>query len=469
MTMKGRILIVDDKVSTVTALMELLRSRGYEVTSVEAGAAAVDLVRREAIGLTLLDLKLGGEDGLDVLPKLKKECPEMSVIILTGKGTIENAFEALGRGADYFIEKNIRPPSFLTIVEKGLEAYRLRCKSIRLERLTVPSQPEICCRPDGAMSRLIKQVELVAGEDATVLLLGETGTGKGLLAHFIHNVSTRKREPFVEVDCTTLPREIVESELFGSQRGAFSGAVTRMGLVEAANGGTLFLDEIGELDTSMQAKLLRLLEQKRIRRLGGVTEIEVDVRLIAATHRDLAKEMAEGRFRKDLFYRLHVFTIDIPPLRARREEILPLVLHFLREFRGAQVFTSAISPAAEETLLNYDWPGNVRELRNVMKRAVILCPPGSAIMPAHLPRLGAASAVAPPANAGTDFSPSQPNTTHTGGFSSLSRVIEEFEREYLKAALEFHHWNKNVTAQALDISRATLYEKIGKYNLSPEV
>jgi len=449
--MGERILIVDDDTDSIVALTGLLQQQGYLVTSAETGAAALEIVRRESIGLTLLDLQLRGESGLDVLPQLKALRPEMSVIILTAYGTIERAVEAMRRSADNFVVRPIEPPRLLTIIEKGLEAYRLRRKNVQLERLAAPSQPMICS-PDGPMSRVLKLVAAVAGRDTTVLLWGETGTGKELLARMIHEASPRRTEPFVQLNCAGLQRDLTESELFGHERGAFTGAVERkIGLFEAAHGGTLLLDEIGEMDLAVQAKLLNVLEQKSARRLGGLTEIEVNVRLIAATNRNLVEDVAAGRFREDLFYRLNVFRIDLPPLRERPEDILPLAHHLLRESCGGQAPT--ISPAAVDLLVHYSWPGNVRELRNVMERAAILCPTGSDLLPAHLSLLDAWSQPAP-ASKVTD--------------EAASTTIEEAERNHLKAALQAHHWNVRATARALGVSRGKLYRMLEKYNLSPK-
>jgi DNA-binding NtrC family response regulator len=400
--------------------------------------------------LEVLDLQLRGESGLDVLPQLKALRPEMSVIILTAYGTIERAVEAMRRSADNFLVNPIEPPRLLTIVEKGLEAYRLRRKNIQLERLATPSQPMVW-NPDGPMGQVLKLVEAVASRDTTVLLRGETGTGKGLLARLIHDASPRRREPFVQLNCAGLQRDLTESELFGHERGAFTGAVERkIGLFEAAHGGTLLLDEIGEMDLAVQAKLLNVLEQKRVRRLGGVAEIEVDVRLIAATHRHLADDVAAGRFREDLFYRLNVFRIDLPSLRERPEDILPLAHHFLSEFCGGQ--TSGISTDAAEMLRSYSWPGNVRELRNVMERAAIVCPPGSELLPVHLSLL-------------ETWSP--PATTSRITEGAATSTIEQVEREHLRAALQTHAWNLRATAQALGISRGKLYRLLEKYKISP--
>jgi DNA-binding NtrC family response regulator len=469
--MGQRILIVDDDASLVEALTGLLDQAGYEVRSVETAEAALELVRREPVELALLDIRLGVASGLDLLPQLKVLRPEMSVIMLTGVGTIATAVEAMQRGADNFIEKPIDPPRFLALVAKGLEAYALRRKALQLERLSAPSRLLICGE-GSALRNVLGLAEAVAARDTTVLLCGETGTGKGLLARFIHEASPRRKGPFVELNCAGLSRELTESELFGHERGAFTGAIERkIGLFEAADGGTLFLDEIGEMDPAVQAKLLNALEQKRFRRLGGVTEIEGDVRLIAATNRDLEQDVTTGRFRKDLFYRLSAFTLHLPPLRQRREDIIPLALHFLGECQTHQTSVRGLSREVEEILLGYDWPGNVRELKNVIERAAILCPPGSELLPIHLPPLRASrtSDVRSPIPHGDDLAADGVISEDASGDgpSLISKAVEEVERRSLELALRAQNWNVSATARKLGISRDTLYRKIRRYSLTP--
>jgi DNA-binding NtrC family response regulator len=463
--MKERILIVDDDPLFANPLMDSLRESGYEVAWAQTGADALKVVDHQPIGLTLLDLHLRGEDGLDLLPRLKDLRPDMSVIILTGYGTVDRAVEAMRRGADNFVDKVIELPDFLTIIEKELEAYQLRRKNAEIERQTAPAQ-DFVYSPGGTMSQILDLADQVAGYDTTVLLLGETGTGKDHLARRIHQHSLRCKGPFVPLNCARPERELAESELFGHERGSFTGAVARkIGLFEAADGGTLFLNEIAEVNAAVQAKLLDALENKQIRRVGSVIDIPVNVRLIVATNRDLEQEVADGRFREDLYYRLNVFTITLPPLRERREDIPLLTKHFLHQFCGAQQLT--ISSAAEEMLLAYGWKGNVRDLRNVIERATILCRPGSEILPAHLqPLSNSRSAIRNPQSEGLRSVIGHPQPG--GDFLPLATAMDRAEREYLEAALNFHDWNLNATAQALDISRSTLYEKIKKHNLTPE-
>ena len=433
--MARRVLVVDDEPSVGEALIGLLDGAGYEARWVATATAAQASVKDEPTDLALVDLRLKNESGLDLIEKLRDLRPEMSVIVVTALATIETAVEAMRRGADNFVTKPVDPARLLAIVAKGLEAETLRRRSAQLDRLGATRAAHLVAEST-AMREALRLAEAVAPRTTTVLLLGETGTGKGILARHIHDASPRAEQPFVELNCAGLSRELTESELFGHEKGAFTGAAARkLGLFEAADGGTLFLDEIGEMDLAVQAKLLKVLEQQRYRRVGGVTEVAVDVRLIAATHRDLAQEVAAGRFRSDLFYRLNVFAIRLPPLRERRDEIATLARAFLH---------GAISDDAVEILEGYAWPGNVRELRNVMERAAILCPPGRPVEPEHLPPLE-------PAEAEGD----QPET------------LRDAERKFLEGALKAHGGNILRTAQALGVSRGLLYRKMQKYGIQP--
>ena len=440
------IVIIDDDEALASALAGLLRHARYEVRTAASSSEALREIEDHPTALALLDLRLGDESGLELLPQLKARRPEMSVIILTALGTIENAVEAMRLGADNFVVKPVDPPQLLATIAKGLEARDLRCQSERWARLRPAGGGEILSRSP-AMQQVVRLAETVAPRDTTVLLTGETGVGKGVLARHIHRASRRGDGPFVELNCAGLQRELTETELFGHEQGAFTGATERkLGLFEAADGGTLLLDEIGEMDPAVQAKLLHVLETGRFRRLGGVSEIGADVRLIAATHRDLARDVEEGRFREDLLYRLNVFRIAIPPLRDRADDILPLAMRFLAEFRGTDDAVR-ISPAAEALLVRYEWPGNVRELRNLMERATILCPPERPIEPVHLPPL----------------SPRRPGGTERSG--RPGETMREAERRLLEKALAAHGGNIRATARDLGVSRGTLYRKMRKYGL----
>jgi DNA-binding NtrC family response regulator len=460
--MEERILIVDDDDLVIADLTRLLGEWGYEISSAADGAAALEVVRNEPMALTLLDLKLGGESGLDVLPKLKERRPEMSVIILTGAGTIESAVEAMRRGADNFVVKEAGSAELAASIEKGIEAYRLRRQNVRLKRLTTrPPSDMICESP--AMKEVLQSVEMVAQRDVPVLLCGETGTGKQLVAQRIHELSLRKEQPFVEINCAALPRDLVEAGLFGHDKGAFTSAVGNIGLFEAADGGTLFLDEIGEMELPNQAKLLKVIDTQKLLRIGGRKEINVDVRLITATHRSLEEWVAEGRFREDLFYRVNVVQIEVPSLRQRREEILPLARHFLATEKACSPkgSTQNFSSAVEELLLNYHWPGNIRELRNAVIRACTFCPVGSEILPAHLPRDVFATTVSL-----TDPDPPHPTLPRFNEIVPLAQARGEFERHYLEHALDVCEGNVTEAAKRLGIDRRRLHEKMREYGLA---
>ncbi len=465
----GRILVVDDDPGLCASFRGLLQHAGYHVRTAGSGAEAVDAVAAEPTDLALLDLRLGAESGLDVLPRLKAVRPEMAVLMITAMGTIEDAVAAMSRGADNFVPKPIDPPRLLALVAKAVEAHALRQKNMRLERLSAaPSAPEIVTRSP-AMRRALDLLESVAGRDTLVLLLGETGCGKGLLARRLHALSGRRRAPFVELNCAGLQRELTESELFGHERGAFTGAAERkIGLFEAAQGGTLFLDEIGEMDLGVQAKLLHVLEQKRFRRVGGVAEIGADVRVLAATHRDLSGNVERGTFRRDLFYRLNAFPLPIPPLRERREDIAALALRFLAEFRGTAGGTAEIAPEAMALLEDYAWPGNVRELRNAMERAAILCRAGEPVMPEHLPPLDPPPLVGldPPPLVGLD-PPPRPATADDPAdvAGEAATTIGAAERKLVEQALAASGGNIVAAARRLGISRGRLYRSMRKFGI----
>lgn len=439
--MDKRVLIVDDDESLSDALKGYLEHVHYQVCQAGNGAAALSTVRREPIGVALLDLRLKKESGLDLIPELKNIRPEMSVIMITAMGSIETAVEAMRLGADNFISKPIDCGGLVAVVAKGFESRALRLRNIHMERLQPPASLPLWGEAL-SMQKTLELVDAVAGRDTSVLLHGETGTGKGVIARRIHDLSPRKNCPFVELNCAGLQKELTESELFGHERGAFTGAVERkIGLFEAADGGTLLLDEIGEMELGVQSKLLKVLDQKKFRRVGGTVEIESDVRVIAATHRDLSRCVSEGKFREDLFYRLNVFVIELPPLRDRKEDVLPLSLHLLQLFRG-QNDCRSISKEAEKVLLQHSWPGNIRELRNAIERAAIVCPPDSPILPKHLPSF-----------LPIDLPDGAPSTADAA------------ERQVLEKALLEQGWNLHAAARQLGVSRGTLYRMIKKHGV----
>ncbi|MFO0748212.1 MAG: sigma-54 dependent transcriptional regulator [Myxococcota bacterium] len=434
---RPHVLVVDDEANIRQALAGLFTHAGFAVETADASAPALAILRAQPFDVVLLDLRLGSESGLELLPLVKAEQPDVAVIVVTAHATIDTAVEAMRRGADNFVTKPIDPPRLLAIVKKGVEAQALRQASARLGRLAArPGKRTLFLSPP--MKQVQALADAVAPHATTVLLLGETGTGKGMLARYLHDASPRAAAPFVELNCAGLSKDLTESELFGHERGAFTGATQRkLGLLEAADGGTLFLDEIGEMELAVQAKLLKVLEQGRFRRVGGLAEIAVDVRVVAATHQDLERHVAEGRFRADLFYRMNVFAIRLPPLSERRDEIAALARRFLDERRRGHT----LSEEALELLESYDWPGNVRELGNVMERAAILAPAGGVVTGEHLPPLMG-----------------QPS-------GELAATLDGAERTFIENALRQHGGNIQATARALGVSRGLLYRKIAKFGL----
>ena len=445
------ILIVDDEPAIQTALRGVLEDEGYRVTTTGAGEDAVRLVADETPDLIFLDIWMPGMDGLETLAGLRRVRPEAPVIMISGHATIETAVKATRLGAYDFIEKPLSLEKMLVIVTRALEHGRLERENANLkarldERMEIIGESE-------EMRALREAIATAAPTSGRVLIRGDNGSGKELVARAIHTLSGRRERPFVEVNCAAIPDELIESELFGHERGAFTGAVARRrGKFETADGGTLFLDEIGDMSLKTQAKVLRALEEQVVERVGGREPIKVDVRVIAASNRDLQTLIAQGGFREDLFYRLAVIPIEVPPLRARRDDIPALVDHFIAIFcaeNGKRLKT--ISGEALAYFLAYDWPGNVRELRNMVERLVIMSP-GDVIGPDDLPApLRPKDAVAPGAE----------------GQRSLKEARDGFERAYILAELRALDWNMTRTAERLGIERSHLYRKIKAYGITP--
>jgi len=369
------ILIVDDEEFLRDQLQRILGEEGYAVRGVETGRQALEAVDREGVDLVLLDLNLPDLHGIEVLRELKVRDPDLLVIVVTGYGSVESAVESLKLGAYDYIKKPFKADAIKLIVRLSLETQRLR-RRVRVlqERELGPGQAVVAESP--AMAEILRQArDLARHPDTTVLITGESGTGKEVVARLIHGLSARASGPFLEINCASIPGPILESELFGHEPGAFTDArKAKEGLLQAADRGTVFLDEVGDMDLSLQAKLLRFLETRKIRRLGGVREVEVDVRVVAATNQDLQGGIDARTFREDLFYRLNVFPVHIPPLRERREDVLPLAQHFLDHFaRKFHKGLAEISSEARGRLAAYAWPGNAREVRNLMERMAITC------------------------------------------------------------------------------------------------
>jgi len=448
------ILVIDDKESMRQMLAKTLESEGYEVDVARDGEVGLDKAKEKRFDLVLTDLKLPNMDGLRVLSSFKDLDPEISVIVMTAYGTIETAVQAIKQGAFDFLTKPFDVDHLNVLIQRALENRRLLAENVLLREELAQSLgfTDIIGKSE-RMKEVTRLVKKVAPSDTTVLLLGESGTGKELFARAIHSLSPRKNGPYVAINCAAIPRELLENELFGSEKGAYTGAVVRkMGKFEIAEKGTIFLDEIGDLDIALQAKILRVLQEKRFERLGGTKTISVDVRVIAASNFDLKKAIEKKLFREDLFYRLSVFPISIPPLRERREDVPELADFFIRKY-CLEMKKEKKSPSTDALNLmdKYLWPGNVRELENTVERAIILCE-GKKILPEHL-------AIRLPSN-------SEIRLREGAGLKEVGQFAQgEAEKAMILRVLTQTRGNKRKTADILKIDYTTLFEKIKKYNI----
>jgi DNA-binding NtrC family response regulator len=444
------VLLVDDDSAFRKILARELAAMGFEVESAGDGAAALSRLKERDFDVVLLDVKMPGMDGVEALPAIKSESPLSEVIMLTGQGTVDTAVRSMKLGAYDFLTKPCQLEELQNVIEKAREKRRLSRENLFLKQQLTRRDGfgEFVGRSAG-LRTVLDLVGRVAPSGFSVLIQGESGVGKELVAQAIHRLSPRKNGPFVVVDCCSLQEELLHSELFGHEKGSFTGAAAlKHGLFEIADGGTLFLDEMGELSPALQAKLLRVLESGTFRRLGGVKDIRVDVRLIAATNRDLAQRVSSGDFREDLFYRINVVAIAVPPLRERREDI-PMLARFFAEHALPGRSTKAVAPEAMDLLSGYDWPGNVRELRNVMERAVILCQ-GETIGPDDLP-------------SNIRLNPRSLFKSSRGSYPSL----DELEKNYILALLAEFAGSRQKVAQALNLSERTLYRKLRQFRIAP--
>ncbi len=453
----ARMLVIDDDPLVRQGLREILEAQGYEVETAADGESGLALLQEEAFALVFTDLALPGLGGMDVLQYLVGHQPECLCIIITGFGSIKNAVDSMRLGAFDYLTKPVDPQELRVVVKRALEVRRLKWENLELKRQL--RQRYHFARMVGdseAMTRVFDLIRKVADTDSTVLILGESGTGKELIAHAIHYNSSRRDRPLIPVNCAAIPEELLESELFGHERGAFTHAVrTRIGRFELAHGGTIFLDEIAEMSPGLQVKILRVLQDRSFERIGGVKTIRVDIRVIAATNQDLEERVRQGKFREDLYYRLNVIPIKVPPLRERVGDIPLLANHFLEEFsRKKKKPRKRLSPEALELLRRYPWPGNVRELENLMERLVILTE-GEVLGVADLPEKFRAAAPSP--LPGPLFLP--PQGVH------LTRAVQEFERDLILRALEKSNWVKARAAHLLNLNRTTLLEKMKKQNI----
>lgn len=448
------ILVVDDKDSMRTMLSQALSDEGYQVDAVEGGKKALDLARLKSYDLAITDLKMPEMDGLSVLNGLKEIDSDMTVIIMTAYGTVESAVEAMKQGAFDFITKPFDPDHLRVIIERALENRRLIAEnSLLREELAQNLGFSEIIGQNEKMKEVSRLIQKVAGSDTSVLLQGESGTGKELFARAIHNLSPRRDKSYVAINCAAIPHELLENELFGSEKGAYTSSVARkMGKFEIAEGGTIFLDEIGDMDIALQAKLLRVLQQKTFERLGGTKVITVNVRVIAATNMDLNELIKKKQFREDLFYRLSVFPITIPPLRERPDDIHPLAEYFISKYcRDMKKPVKSLSKEAQTLLEKYHWPGNVRELENTIERAIILAE-GKKITPDHLAiRLPSTGEIRLREGAGLK---------EIGAHAQM-----QAEKAAIVRILSQVRGNKRKCAEILKIDYTTLFDKIKKYGI----
>lgn len=454
--MKGRarVIVIDDDPDSLASVSAALRRDGYDVRPFADARAGLDHLASEGGDVVITDLKMPGISGMEVVGKVVADHPGVSVVVLTAFGTVYTAVEAMRAGASDFLEKPVGIPQLRAAVFKAVKD---RERNRELEQLKAEMGqrygPEGIVAFSRAMEEVLRRIRLVAPTRMNVLIQGESGTGKELVARAIHAMSPRRGKPFLPLNCAAIPETLLESELFGHEKGAFTGAVSaRQGKMEAAEGGTLFLDEIGDMALSLQAKLLRAIEQKEISRVGGGPVIKVDVRILAATNRDLKAKVADKEFREDLFYRLNVFNIVVPPLRDRREDIPKLAEQILQEVaRENKAAPKMISPETLKVMLAYRWPGNVRELRNGLEVASLVAK-GDTVEPEDLP----------PEITGGAIPPSQTGPIPLPG----PRTLEEIERDAIRAALHQSGGNKTKAAKSLGIGLRTLHRKVKEYGIA---
>jgi len=492
--MSGRVLVVDDE-KNIRATIEMIhRNAGWETRSAAGVDDALALLQDERFDVVYMDLAMPGRDGIDGLRSIKERYPDQNVVILTGQGSIERAVEALKLGAFDFLEKDCGKEKILVTSRNALER-RALAEENRILRKKISGRREFLGKSGGVAS-ILEQIGRVAPTNARVLIMGESGTGKELIAQAIHDRSPRKERPFVKVNCAAIPEELIEAELFGSEKGAYTGAVEpRKGKFEAADGGTLFLDEVGDMSLRVQTKVLRALQEGEIERVGSNKTLRVDVRVIAATNKDIAKEVAAGRMREDLYYRLNVVPIVAPPLRDRREDISLLAESFVNEFcEEYGIPRKTLDWSVVECLARYPWPGNVRELRNQIERAVIMSREkmvcvqdlsaevreGRPVVAAHEGDHHGALSAAPAVKPGPEVRDLPPVIAQVpvmapgpagapalpGEVLPLHEARRRFEREMIREALERNSWNVSRAAEELGLERTNLHKKLRVYGLA---
>jgi two-component system, NtrC family, nitrogen regulation response regulator GlnG len=470
----ARILVADDEDSLRWVLEKSLRQAGYDVTAVKDGQAAIRAWGAEPFDLAFLDIRMPGVDGLTVLARLRERHPDALLIVMTAHGTMDTAIQAMQRGAYDYLAKPFDLDEVVLLAERALSARRLTQEIARLRTgLSEVWEFGALIGRHPRMQDVYKTIGRIAGSDVTVLLRGESGTGKELVARAIHHYSRRAGRPFVAVSCAAIPATLLESELFGHERGAFTDAKERkLGKLELAHGGTFYLDEVGDTPVELQSKLLRALQERTIERIGGQEPIRIDVRVLAATNRDLEALMRDGRFREDLYYRLNVVTVNLPPLRERRRDIPLLVEHLLAK-HAAELGERGMAPEALDRLVGYDWPGNVRELENVVQRAMVMATSG-VILPEHLP-IGPVSAAASVAIDATleeiiekKLLECVRGLRERASANLYGLMVGLVEKPLLRAVLRETHGNQLRAAQILGINRNTLRKKLTEHGIDPE-
>ena len=466
-----RILIVEDEPDLRQVFVEILMSDGYDISTAADGEMAIQMLNENNYDLVLIDLYLPKVDGFQVLAHLQRVSSSTSAIVMTGHGSIESAVEAMKKGAADYLTKPVPFDQFRIVVKKALDVRRLQQENQLLRhQLKTKYRFENLVGTSPAMQQVFQLIDKVADVESTVLILGESGTGKELVARAIHFNSHRAEKPLIPVNCGAIPESLLESELFGHERGAFTGAArTHMGRFEVANGGTIFLDEVGDMSPALQVKLLRVLQEQHFERVGGTKGIRVDVRIIAATNRNLEEAIARGEFREDLYYRLSVIPLNLPPVRERKEDIPLLLHHCMDQFnRMRDRKLQGFSPGALRILVNYHWPGNVRELENLVDRLVVLKGHGI-IGPEDLPEKIRAAWTSSPLAPGMAVPPSLAASAveiREEGFS-LDSAVREFECELILKALQKADGVKNKAAQLLGIKRTTMIEKLKRHSVLP--
>ncbi len=453
---KAKVLVVDDKKSMLTMLSQLLRE-DYDVETDTSAGAALERVRRAPPDVVLTDIRMPGTDGMELLRTIKDRSPDTEVILMTAYATVAQAVEAVKAGAYNYLTKPFEPEELRIALEKALERRQLRRETQILKEQVQRKYgfPNIVGESE-PMQRAFELARKAADADTTVLLTGESGTGKELFARAIHAASQRAARRFVAINCGAMPKELIESELFGHVKGAFSGASRdKPGLFMEADGGSLFLDEITELNADLQVKINRAIQEREIRRVGDTIDMPVDVRIIASSNRDLQQAMEEGAFREDLYYRLNVFPIRLPPLRERFGDIPLLVERYLREFAGERADRYEVTPAAMDLLINYHWPGNVRELRNAIERAVVLCD-GDRIAPTLFPFIE---------SAGRQYANALPEVVDLPYREAMERMSTSFRKQYLEALLRKQGGNVTRAAEQAGIERESFHRLMRKHDV----